>query len=201
MELEKLLSEVQNLQTISRWFAYITAIITPIGVIGGLILSHKIEIKQERINDIYKSINATSGKFELLSDKMQNESKVVSTDDTGNATILIKFGGWTYGIQKKLLVSGAEIPLDRFDVRLDPKTRQPLAYNNPLTLKLKDNKVLVTATVTSIDGKIVAKIIDNEWQTPKSGNYFDRNFDINGFEIKDSYDVIVLQVSSKGNIM
>lgn len=58
----------------------------------------------------------------------------------------------------------------------------------PFRIRVENEKLLVTATFTSLDGKIAASMVDNEWQV-NPGNHFDRNFDDHGLEVIDSYGV------------
>lgn len=65
--------------------------------------------------------------------------------------------------------------------------------NEPtVTIKLKNEKILISGKFRSIDGKVIAEIIDNEWVVKSKS--FQRNFDENGFEVIDEYEIIKFQI-------
>jgi len=61
----------------------------------------------------------------------------------------------------------------------------------PLSLKIVDGKLLVSASVFDETGKFVCKIVDNEWIVNQN-NYFERNYDDNGVEVIDQKGNVVL---------
>jgi hypothetical protein len=70
---------------------------------------------------------------------------------------------------------------------------QPFGRYAPLSMTSREGGILISAIVQSLDGRIVAKIQNNEWVlNPK--NYFRRNFDKSALEVIDEYDTPVLQV-------
>lgn len=72
---------------------------------------------------------------------------------------------------------------------------QPFSFigDRNITIRLKDESILVSAEFRSLDGKIVAGIVDNEWQI-NPNNYFDRNYDSNGLEIIDQDGITKFQI-------
>jgi hypothetical protein len=63
-----------------------------------------------------------------------------------------------------------------------------------IELAFKEGSVLVSAKVVSPDGRITARIKDNEWQV-NPNNHFDRNYDKSALEVLDAQSgVAVLQV-------
>ena len=70
---------------------------------------------------------------------------------------------------------------------------QPLGRYAPLSISRDQNGLLISAIVHSLDDKIIAKIINNEWVL-NPNNYFRKNFDKSALEVTDEYDIPVLQV-------
>lgn len=70
---------------------------------------------------------------------------------------------------------------------------QPLGRYAPFSISRDKNGLLISAIVHSLDGKIIAKIQDNEWVL-NPNNYFRKNFDRSALEVIDEYDIPVLQV-------
>lgn len=70
---------------------------------------------------------------------------------------------------------------------------QPLGRYAPFSIRRANNGLLISAIVHSLDGKVVAKIQDNEWVL-NPNNYFRKNFDRSALEVIDEYDIPVLQV-------
>jgi hypothetical protein len=61
-------------------------------------------------------------------------------------------------------------------------------------IRLKDDKILVSAKVRNIDGKTYADLTDNEWEIIKN-NRFKRNYDSTALEVCDADSgLVVLQV-------
>jgi len=66
-------------------------------------------------------------------------------------------------------------------------------------IRLKGDEIKVSAKILSTDGKICAKLIDNEinneWQQINYNNRFYRNYDLSALEVYDgTSDLVVLQV-------
>ena len=70
---------------------------------------------------------------------------------------------------------------------------QPLGRYAPFSVSKDSNGLLISAVVRSLDGRIVAKIHDNEWVL-NPNNYFRKNFDRYALEVIDEYDIPVLQI-------
>jgi hypothetical protein len=70
---------------------------------------------------------------------------------------------------------------------------QPLGTKVPLSLKVTKQGLVVSAMVYSLDGKIVAEIIDNNWVI-NPNNYFRKNFDSHALEVIDQYNIPMLQI-------
>jgi len=62
-----------------------------------------------------------------------------------------------------------------------------------ITFRKGQDRVLVSAQVTSIDGKVVASIKDNEWEI-NPNNYFKRTHSSRGLEVTDNYNLPILQI-------
>ena len=70
---------------------------------------------------------------------------------------------------------------------------QPIGLNVPFSIRSDSNGLLISAIVHSLDGKVIAKIYDNEWVLNQN-NYFRKNFDSSALEVIDEYDIPVLQI-------
>lgn len=66
-------------------------------------------------------------------------------------------------------------------------------FDYPITFRKGEDRVLVSAQVTSIDGKVVADIKDNEWEI-NPNNYFKRTYSELGLEVTDNFNLPILQV-------
>ncbi len=64
-------------------------------------------------------------------------------------------------------------------------------YN--LDVKVVDGKIKVSTEVGTTNGELIAQIIQNEWMVSRP-NSFDRNYNDDSLEVKDSRGKIVLQV-------
>ena len=69
----------------------------------------------------------------------------------------------------------------------------PLGNNIPFLVIREKNGLMISTKVTSQDGKIVAKMIKNVWQS-NQGNYFRKFHDESAIEIIDHYGIPILQV-------
>ncbi len=69
----------------------------------------------------------------------------------------------------------------------------PLGRYVPIALANDIDGLMIYATITSSDGKVVAKIIKNKWQT-NPNNYFRKFSDESSIEIIDEYDIPILQI-------
>jgi len=71
-------------------------------------------------------------------------------------------------------------------------------FFDPIYVKLENGYIKVSATVRDEDGKYLAGITDNNWDTTIPPTILDKNFDKNAFEVVDSYKKVVLQVNFVG---
>jgi len=65
--------------------------------------------------------------------------------------------------------------------------------NSHLTVLTDKGRVKVSTTVYDFKGRLVAELVDNEWQVNKKAS-FDRNFTDDSLEVRDSNGDIILQV-------
>jgi len=70
---------------------------------------------------------------------------------------------------------------------------QPFGRYAPFSVRSTKDGILISAVIHSLDGKIIAKIHDNEWVL-NPNNFFQKNFDRSALEVIDEYDIPVLQV-------
>ena len=61
-----------------------------------------------------------------------------------------------------------------------------------------DDNLIVDSKIYDIDGKLVAEIIDNEWQINRNTS-FKMNADESGLEVVDNYGVVALQIEVLAN--
>ena len=61
-----------------------------------------------------------------------------------------------------------------------------------------DDNLRVDSKIYDIDGKLVAEIIDNEWQVNQNTS-FKMNADESGLEVVDNYGVVALQIKVEAN--
>jgi hypothetical protein len=78
----------------------------------------------------------------------------------------------------------------------DPNAEQSLGFLKALNLKLEvfDGKISVTAQIKDQQGRLVAELIRNEWTTAPNPQAWDRNYNDNTLEVKNSAGRIALQV-------
>ncbi len=80
-----------------------------------------------------------------------------------------------------------------FAVQLSEDTvLQPLGRHAPFSVRKGKDGLLISAIVHSLDGKVIAKIQDNQWLL--NPNHLLRNFDKSALEVIDEYGIPVLQV-------
>jgi hypothetical protein len=69
-----------------------------------------------------------------------------------------------------------------------------LGYDFPLSIKLnREGNILVDCNFKDLSGKIVAEMINNEWEI-NPNNFFKRNYDDHGVEIIDQEGIMKLQI-------
>lgn len=100
-----------------------------------------------------------------------------------------------YTANNKVATSvGTNQTLQLFTVQMDEGVIvQPLGRYAPFSIKRDSNGLLISAIIHSLDGKVIAKIQNNEWVL-NPNNYFRKNFDKSALEVIDEYDIPVLQV-------
>jgi hypothetical protein len=67
-----------------------------------------------------------------------------------------------------------------------------------LSLRLVENRLLVSTTIRNAKGDIIAELRDNEWQLNKD-SIFDRNYTDNALEVRDRQGKITLQAVHFGD--
>ena len=72
-----------------------------------------------------------------------------------------------------------------------------MGHDLPVTVTLSNGNLYVSAVVQSLDGAIVARLVNNEWKVPN--NYFSRNYDRSAVEVTDKAWVPYLQVELLDN--
>ncbi len=164
---------------LSEWVVAISVAIAGIAGVGIFVLKSKIDEKQ-------KQISATSGavKQNEIEPDLENfrlAEKVETTEELKNK-IRVYIGDMRATFDRSAFEEGKDVT----DLISFNKT-------TPIKVRVKDDLIFVTATVTTIDGKIVSEIIDNEWRI-NPNNYFKKNHDEYGFEVIDDYGITVLQV-------
>lgn len=75
---------------------------------------------------------------------------------------------------------------------INPFYRFP-GYDFSIAIRRGENNLLISAEFYSLDGKIVAELIDNEWKI-NPNNYFEKNYDEYALEVIDQYGIPNLQV-------
>jgi hypothetical protein len=79
---------------------------------------------------------------------------------------------------------------------LDIGTLMRFRNHIPIKLYNENNRLMFDVAVHDEDGKLICSIVRNEWRFNPDGNY-DRNYDINAFEIIDSDGIPLLQIQFK----
>lgn len=67
-----------------------------------------------------------------------------------------------------------------------------------LRMNLHDGELMVSTTIRDSNGKIVAELVDNEWQLNEN-NIFDRNYTDTALEVRDQAGNVTLQVVHFGD--
>jgi hypothetical protein len=67
-----------------------------------------------------------------------------------------------------------------------------------ITLNLRDGKLLISAIIRDLTGKIIAELVNNEWQVNRN-NMFDRNYNDKAIEVRDNVGNVVLQAAHFGD--
>jgi len=98
-----------------------------------------------------------------------------SGNNADNETITVLFGGNVMSTDMESLRRGEYSPLS-------------VAGAEPFRLRLENEKILISTKFISLDGKIAATMVDNEWQINPNNN-FDRNYDDHGLEVIDDHGI------------
>lgn len=96
-------------------------------------------------------------------------------------TVEISFGDVRFSEIKRRLESGHEL------------TPFGIGDGIRITVKLRNDTILLSGSFRSLDGNTVAEIVDNEWQI-NPNNYFARNYDHHGLEIIDRDGIMKVQI-------
>lgn len=101
-----------------------------------------------------------------------------------------------------LLVGSNRVQIDK-NLLLNGKSVNPMIVafpsDFPLSMKLSDDgKLLVDCNFRDLSGKIVAEMINNEWEI-NPNNYFQRNYDAYGVEVIDQEGISILQIDFVNN--
>ena len=98
--------------------------------------------------------------------------------------------------EKRILAIGsARLIVDSPDGVLLKEDDDPL-----ITIHKFNDKLFVSAVIRNAEGKIVARLDDNEWQLNQD-NYYDRNFTHKAIEVINHSGDVVLQVVDFGDII
>lgn len=135
-----------------------------IGAIGYLVL-YVVEQRDKKVEEKKTALNGTI------------PSKIIP----GRNTVTVLFGQ-------------SMVSVDINSLRLG-STLNPLSFfgGSNITIRLEDEMILLSAQFRSLDGKLVAQIIDNEWQV-NPNNYFERNYDDNALEVIDQDGITKFQI-------
>jgi len=95
-----------------------------------------------------------------------------------------------------LLIGDGSFKISTSDYRRG-KAIKPLMFfcgsDYEITFRKGQDRVLVSAEVTSVDGRVVAEIKDNKWIVNRN-NYFKKTSTERGLEVVDNYNLPILQV-------
>jgi hypothetical protein len=70
-----------------------------------------------------------------------------------------------------------------------------------ISMRISENKMLVSAIVTDDNGDVVAEIHDNEWSHQKAPLVYDRNYTDSVLEVRDGKGKVALQVVDFGDVV
>lgn len=149
------------------------------GILTGLLLIVSAYATY-RIYVIEMADKVLAGKKVALTGELVAPEKKDSVE--ADLRVYVKIGSNHFGVKKSRLIDGYEFTPVQFS---DRKT--------PITIKLVNNKLRVSCSFTSLDGNIVAEIIENEWQI-NPNNYFRRNYDDQGLEVIDAQGIMKFQI-------
>ena len=70
-------------------------------------------------------------------------------------------------------------------------------FNIDLLVYVKNNQLFLNTTILDTDKKVIAVIVDNQWQV-NTNKIFDKNFDDRAIEVKDERNRVALQAEFDG---
>jgi hypothetical protein len=97
-------------------------------------------------------------------------------------------------LTKNILIGSTRFLINNNDGVLVYDNEDPL-----LSVKTKDNKLLVSTSIRDKEGHLLAELKDNNWTHQVKPFIFDRNYNDNTLEIRDNTGKIVLQVLNFGD--
>jgi hypothetical protein len=100
--------------------------------------------------------------------------------------VLVRFGGNSIVLPVSQLRKG-------FDVGRDISVRNGPIISFPVKLYIEGNRVLFDVAIYDETGTLQCSVVRNEWQVNPNGDY-DRNYNLNSFEIVDSDKIPVFQI-------
>ena len=172
------------------WYRLTLIIIGSIGTILGLIPDYFKIGKYKKIILVFGILGILSGALINIDDILENHKKSTSgeLDHHSNKTeseydVRILYGGNSLKITSTELKVGKSI--NPFQIMF--------GIDYPLTLKVNDEKLFVSAKFRTQDKKLIAEIWENEWVVNQQ-NYFERNFNESALEIIDCYGNPFLQI-------
>ncbi len=173
------MKKMESWLKICEWIAAISIAIGGIAGIGIYVFKSKIDERQKQINSTSGLVKKNESEPNL--EDFRLPEKVETTEELKNK-IRVYIGDMRSTFDRSAFEEGKDVT-------------ELISFNKttPIKIRVKDDVIFVTATVTTIDGKIVSEIIDNEWSI-NPNNYFKKNHDDFGFEIIDEYGITVLQV-------
>jgi hypothetical protein len=71
--------------------------------------------------------------------------------------------------------------------------------NSALSIKSRGGQLLVSTNLFDRDGKLIARIEDNEWKVATPPLTYDRNYSSNAFEVVGTNGLVVLQIVMKSD--
>lgn len=95
-------------------------------------------------------------------------------------------------------IGGNTVYLDSEKLKTGFNIGELLRVRNNIPIKLynENNRLMFDIAIHDEDGKLVCSVVRNEWRFNPNGK-FDRNYDINAFEIIDSDKIPVFQIQLK----
>ena len=173
------MNKMESWLKIFEWTVAISVAVGGIAGVGIYILKNKIDEQQKQINA--KTGEVQINKVEPNLEDFRLPEKTENIDELKNK-IRVYIGDMRATFDRSAFEEGKDVTeLINFN------------QTTPIKVRVKDDIIIVTATVTTPDGKIVSEIVNKEWRI-NPNNYFKKNHDEHGFEVIDEYGITVLQV-------